>query len=175
MSKINYDLSKIRAIAFDVDGVLSPSVVPIDSDGNPRRMANIKDGYAMVQAIRHGLKLAIISGADTEPVRRRFELIGFTDIYLGQIDKLPVLRQWMQANGLAPEEVAYCGDDIPDILPMKHIGLSVAPRDADEAVKACARFISTVDGGHGVARELLQEIMMAQGIWPGTDNSAFGK
>ena len=79
MSKIDYDLTKIKGIAFDVDGVLSPSIIPVDDDGNPRRMANIKDGYAMVQAIRSGLKLAIISGADTAPVRRRFELIGSAD------------------------------------------------------------------------------------------------
>lgn len=175
MSKINYDLTRIRGVVFDVDGVLSPSVVPIDTDGNPRRMANIKDGYAFVQAIRSGLKLAIISGADTDPVRRRFELIGFTDIYLGHLEKLPLLEKWMNENGLTPDQVAYCGDDIPDILPMKHVGLPVAPRDADPDVKSVARFISTVDGGCGVARELLEEIMKAQGSWPVYDKMAFGK
>ena len=175
MSKIDYDLSKIKAIAFDVDGVLSPAVVPIDSDGNPRRMANIKDGYALVQAIRSGLKLAIISGADTEPVRRRFELIGFTDIYLGHIEKLPVLKAWMAENGLTPEQVAYCGDDIPDILPMRHVGLAVAPRDADPDVKSVATFISTAAGGCGVARELIEEIMKTQGTWPAADKLAFGQ
>lgn len=175
MSKIDYDLRKIKAIAFDVDGVLSPAVVPIDSDGNPRRMANIKDGYALVQALRNGLKLAIISGADTEPVRKRFELIGFNDIYLGHIEKLPVLYAWMDKNGLTSEQVAYCGDDIPDILPMRHVGLPVAPRDADPDVKAVAKFISTADGGYGVARELIEEIMKTQGTWPTSDKRAFGK
>ena len=174
MSKINYDLSKIKGIVFDVDGVLSPAIVPVDDDGNPRRMANIKDGYAMVQAIRSGLKLAIISGADTEPVRRRFELIGFKDIYLGHMEKLSVLKSWMGKNDLKPDEVAYCGDDIPDILPMRHVGLPVSPRDADPDVKAIARFISTAAGGHGVAREVLEEIMKAQGTWPRYDKSAYG-
>ena len=175
MSKIDYDLKKIKGIAFDVDGVLSPATVPIDSDGNPRRMANIKDGYAMVQALRHGLKLAIISGADTEPVRKRFELIGFNDIYLGHIEKLPVLCSWMEEKGPSPEQVAYCGDDIPDILPMVHVGLPVAPRDADPDVKAVARFISTVNGGCGVARELIEEVMKTQGTWPAADKRAYGK
>ena len=174
MSKIDYDLTNIKGIAFDVDGVLSPSIIPVDDDGNPRRMANIKDGYAMVQAIRSGLKLAIISGADTAPVRRRFELIGFKDIYLGHLEKLPVLESWMEANGLNPDEVAYCGDDIPDILPMRCVGLAVAPRDADPDVKGVARFISTVNGGHGVARELIEEVMKAQGTWPAADKLAYG-
>lgn len=63
MSKINYDLTKIKAVVFDVDGVLSPSTVPMSVDGIPERMANLKDGYAMVQAVKGGLHLAIISGA----------------------------------------------------------------------------------------------------------------
>lgn len=174
MSKINYDLSKIRGIAFDVDGVLSPDVVPVDTDGNPRRMANVKDGYAMVQALRAGLKLVIISGADTEPVRRRFELIGFKDIYLGHLEKLPVLKNWMAENGLAPDQVAYCGDDVPDILPMRHVGLPVAPANADPDVRAIARYIARADGGYGVARELIEEVMKAQGTWPAADALAFG-
>ena len=64
MSRINYDISRIRAVAFDVDGVLSPSTVPLSPEGIPERMANLKDGYAMVQAVKGGLHLAIISGAE---------------------------------------------------------------------------------------------------------------
>ena len=69
MSRINYDLGRIRAVAFDVDGVLSPAVVPLGPDGVPQRMANLRDGYAMVQAVKQGLQLAIISGADAPGVR----------------------------------------------------------------------------------------------------------
>lgn len=107
MSKINYDLTKIKAVVFDVDGVLSPSTVPMSVDGIPERMANLKDGYAMVQAVKGGLRLAIISGADDPRVEARFRLIGMTDIFLKCKAKLPILRKWMEDNGLQPEEVAY--------------------------------------------------------------------
>lgn len=168
MSKIAYDLSLIRGIAFDVDGVLSPAVVPLGENGIPRRMANLRDGYAMVCAIKAGLELALISGADTPEVRARFRNIGITEQYLGTGDKLQWLNEWMEKHNLSPEEVAYCGDDIPDIAPMKAVGLPVAPRDAAPENKAVARFISTAEGGYGVARELLEEILKVKGQWPGT-------
>ena len=71
MNKINYDLSKIKGIAFDVDGVLSPSTIPLHVGGEPMRMVNIKDGYAMQLAVKRGIRLAIITGGNTESVRKR--------------------------------------------------------------------------------------------------------
>ncbi len=173
MSKIPYPLDKIKAVVFDVDGVLSPTSIPMSDDGVPRRMANLKDGYAMVQALRRGLKIAIITGADTESVRKRMAMIGVTDFFAGQIDKLPVLTDWMAANGLSADEVAYVGDDVPDVAPMRHVGLPVTPADGSTDTKAVALYTTDATGGHGVARELLEEIMRAQGIWPG-ESQAFG-
>lgn len=166
MSKINYDLTQIRGIAFDVDGVLSPSTVPMSDDGVPQRMANLKDGFAMVQAVKCDLKIAIISGAETEGVRRRFESIGISDIYLGSFDKLPVLLQWMHQHGFAPSQVAFVGDDIPDLKPMHHVGLAVAPRDAAPEIKDIATYITCANGGYGVARELIEQVLRARGLWP---------
>lgn len=171
MSKINYNLKKIRAIAFDVDGVLSPSTVPMSPDGVPVRMANLKDGYAMVLAVRAGLHLAIISGAVTDAVRNRFANIGVQNIYLGNFEKLPVLEQWMNELGLNANEVAYVGDDLPDIPCLRRVGLAVAPADAAVEVRQCAHYISSANGGYGVGRELIEEIMKAQGIWPSTSAS----
>ncbi|MBJ2183260.1 MAG: HAD hydrolase family protein [Muribaculaceae bacterium] len=166
MSKIDYNITCIRAFVFDVDGVLSPTVVPMREDGRPARMANVKDGFAIKQAVRAGFKVAVISGADTEEVRRRMNIIGVDDVYLCVSDKLTVLKDWMQKRGLLPEEVAYAGDDVPDIPCMRYVGLSVAPRDADPMVRAISTHVSNIDGGYGVARELVQETMLAQGKWP---------
>ncbi|MDE6158323.1 MAG: HAD hydrolase family protein [Muribaculaceae bacterium] len=173
MSRINYDLSKIKAVVFDVDGVLSPSTIPMSPEGVPMRMANLKDGYAMQLAVKVGLKLAIISGADVPSIRGRFGVIGLTDIYLGASEKLPIFRKWLEANNLKPEEVAYVGDDIPDLPVMKACGLPVAPRDAATEVKAAAVFITGADGGYGVARELIEEILRVKGLWLSADK-AFG-
>lgn len=173
MSKIDYDLRLIRAVAFDVDGVLSPSTVPMAPDGTPCRMVNIKDGYAIHLAAKTPLKMAIISGGTGEPLRMRYLALGLKDIYLGCSDKLSVLNEWMDANNLSANEVAFVGDDIPDIPPMRKVGLAVTPRDAAPEVKAIARYITRAEGGMGVARELLEEIMKVNGTWM-ADSKAFG-
>ncbi|MDE6301583.1 MAG: 3-deoxy-D-manno-octulosonate 8-phosphate phosphatase [Muribaculaceae bacterium] len=168
MSKIPYQLDKIRAIVFDVDGVLSPSTIPVGDDGIPRRMANVKDGFSLVQAIRHGLKICIITGADTPGVRHRFEIIGIRpeDFFAGKMDKLPVLQAWMHENGLEPEEVAYVGDDLPDVAPMRFVGLPITPADGSFDTRQVALYITEAAGGHGVGREVIEEVMRARGIWP---------
>ena len=168
MSKIPYNLSKIRAIVFDVDGVLSPTTVPMSPEGVPQRMANLKDGYAMVTAIKNGLHLAIISGADTRSIIGRFAPIGLHDVYLGVLDKLPLLKEYMESKGLSPDEVAYIGDDIPDIPCLKHVGLAVTPRDGAQECKDVATYITLADGGYGVAREVVEEVLKAQNLWPVT-------
>ena len=72
MSKIDYDLTTIKAFVFDVDGVLSPGTVPMSADGLPMRMVNVKDGYALQLAVKHGYKIAIITGGYSEAVAMRF-------------------------------------------------------------------------------------------------------
>ncbi|MDE5607597.1 MAG: HAD hydrolase family protein [Muribaculaceae bacterium] len=165
MSKIDYQLDKIKGIVFDVDGVLSPSTIPLSADGVPTRMANIKDGYALQLAVKHGLKLCIITGADSEAVRVRYNSLGITDVYTKAGMKLPTLQKWMKANDLEADEVAYVGDDIPDYECMSFVGLPVAPADAAIDIKNIARYITSADGGYGVARELIEEILRDRGQW----------
>lgn len=173
MSKINYDLTKIKGIVFDVDGVLSPSTIPLGADGVPTRMVNIKDGYALQLAVKHGYKIAIITGADSEAVKKRFNALGITDVYLKASMKVPVLKEWMAEKGLSPENVAYVGDDIPDYEAMKIVGLSICPADAAIDIKNIAGYISKTNGGEGVGRDVLEEIMRVNGDWL-TSGKAFG-
>lgn len=170
---IDYDLTKIKGIVFDVDGVLSPSTIPLHPTGEPMRMVNIKDGYALQLAVKHGLLIAILSGADTQAIRERFQGLGVQDIYLGASMKLPVFEQWMAKHGLQPEQVAYVGDDVPDLQVMQRVGLPVAPADAAAECLAVARYVSPCAGGQGVGRDLLQQVMAAQGMWL-DDRHAFG-
>lgn len=165
MSRIDYDLTRIRAVAFDVDGVLSPSTVPLDHDGQPVRMVNIKDGYALQLAVKNGMRLAVITGAKTPAIIDRYRSLGLTDIFIGVSNKLPVYEKWIEDCDLAPDEVAYVGDDIPDLEIMRICGLGVAPLDAAPDIKEVARYISPVNGGYGVARDLLEQILRAHGKW----------
>lgn len=173
MSSIDYDLKKIRGLVFDVDGVLSPAVIPMYPTGEPMRMVNIKDGYAMQLAVKHGYKIAILTGGNTKAIDVRFRGLGITDVFLGASIKLPIMQQWMRDNGLAPDEVVYAGDDIPDMHCMAEVGLPVAPADAAAEVKAVAKYITQCIGGHGVARDVLEQVMKAQGQWL-DEKHAFG-
>lgn len=171
MSKIPYDLTLIKGVVFDIDGVLSPCVVPLGTDGNPQRMVNIKDGYALQLAVRKGLKLAVISGATGEGLEVRFTLLGIKDVFLRAGMKKAILESWMSHNGLLPEEVAYAGDDIPDRDCMELVGLPVAPADAAPEIISIARYVSPCNGGYGVGRDLIEEILRAQCLWPVTDKA----
>lgn len=173
MSSINYDLTRIKGIVFDVDGVLSPSVIPLHPNGEPMRCINVKDGYALQLAVKHGYKIAIITGGRTESVRKRFEGLGIEDVIMGASVKIVHFNDWLERSGLQPEEVIYVGDDIPDIEVMRIVGLSVAPADAAPEVKAVAKYISPRNGGYGIGREIVEQVMKAKGEWL-ADNRAFG-
>ncbi len=166
MSKTAFDLSKVRAVVFDIDGVLSPATVSLGEDGVPRRMANLRDGYAIQRAIQSGaLDICIISSADAPGLPERFRGLGIKDIYLNVGEKYDILRNWIERRGYLPEETAYVGDDIPDLRCMLFVGLPVAPADGASECREAARFITKAAGGYGVARELLELILKAKRMW----------
>ena len=172
MSSINYDLTRIKAFVFDVDGVLSREVIPLSPDGDPMRTVNIKDGYALQLAVKKGYHVAIITGAYTEAVRVRFSRLGITHIYLKSAIKIRDYQDFLSKTGVQPEEVMYAGDDIPDYGVMQLAGLPVAPADAAPEIKQIAKYISSRKGGEGVARDVIEQTLKAQGHWMGQE--AFG-
>ena len=172
MSSINYDLTRIKAFVFDVDGVLSREVIPLSPDGDPMRTVNIKDGYALQLAVKKGYHVAIITGAYTEAVRVRFSRLGITHIYMKSAIKIRDYQDFLSKTGVQPEEVMYAGDDIPDYEVMQLAGLPVAPADAAPEIKQIAKYISSRKGGEGVARDVIEQTLKAQGHWMGQE--AFG-
>lgn len=175
MSTINYDLTRIKAVLFDVDGVLSANVIPVSAEGEPLRTANIKDGYALQLAVKQGLAVGIITGGHTEAVRRRFLSLGlpYEDIYLASSIKIKDYEDFRKRHALQDEEIAYMGDDIPDMQVMQRCGLPCCPRDAVPEVKAVSRYISHAPGGYGCGRDLIEQVMRARGLWL-ADEHAFG-
>lgn len=172
MSTINYDLTKIRAFVFDVDGVLSRDVVSLHPNGDPMRTVNIKDGYAMQLAVKLGYQVAIITGGYTDSVRIRFERLGVQHIYMRSVVKINDYQDFLNKTGLKPEEVMYAGDDIPDYEVMRLAGLPVAPADAASEIKSIAKYISHKNGGDGIARDVIEQTLKAQGRW--MQGEAFG-
>ena len=170
---INYDLTKIRAMVFDVDGVLSAETIQQDCDGEPQRTVNIKDGYALRLAELMGLHVAIITGARVESIRRRYEYLGIKDIYLSCSVKVKTYEEFKQKYKLSDEEVLYMGDDIPDYEIMQLVGCPVCPQDAAPEIKAISTYISHLRGGYGCGRDVIEQVLKAQGKWM-ADNTAFG-
>ena len=172
MSTINYDLTKIKAFAFDVDGVLSADVLPLHPSGEPMRTVNIKDGYAIQLAVKRGYRLAIITGGRTEAVRLRFAGLGIEDLYMGSSIKIGDYRAFRDKHDLKDEEILYMGDDIPDLAVMQECGLACCPNDAAPEAKSVSQYISYAGGCYGCGRDVIEQVMKVQGNWMAGD--AFG-
>ncbi len=170
---INYDLRKIRAMVFDVDGVLSTETIALSLDGTPCRTVNIKDGYAMQLAVRMGLHVGIITGASVEAVARRYRGLGVEDIYLGAAVKVETYKQFINKYSLLDSEVLYMGDDIPDYEVMRRCGCPCCPADAVPEIKEVSLYVSHKEGGRGCARDVMEQVLRAQGKWM-ADRRAFG-
>ena len=170
---INYDLKKIKAVVFDVDGVLSACTVTMHPSGEPMRSVNIKDGYALQYAVKCGLLVAIITGGNTEAVRKRYENLGLKEVYMGASIKIREYEALKEKHGLKDEEILYMGDDIPDYQVMQMVGLPCCPADAAPEIKAISKYISPVKGGYGCGRDVVEQILKEQENWM-SDEHAFG-
>ncbi len=163
-----YDrILKIKAFTFDIDGVMTNGSILVAEDGDFLRTYSAKDGFGLRMAAMGGYKLGIITGAHSDTVEKRFRLFGFgsTDIYLSSKDKLTDFRRFCEKNGLKPEEVLYCGDDLPDAPVLSACGLGVCPADAMEEVRLCADYVSIFPAGARFVREVIEIVMRAQDTW----------
>ena len=170
---INYDLTAIKAIVFDVDGVLSRQTITLHPNGEPMRTVNIRDGYAIQYAVKRGLTIAILTGAKTESVRKRYEGLGVKDIFMGCSVKIDVYNRFLADHGFSDAEVMYMGDDIPDYEVMSRCGCSVCPKDACSDIKDISLYVSQYAGGDGCGRDVIEQVLRAKGQWM-SDAKAFG-
>jgi 3-deoxy-D-manno-octulosonate 8-phosphate phosphatase (KDO 8-P phosphatase) len=173
MANFKQLLSNVKAFVFDVDGVLSGSSISLHPNGEPMRMINIKDGYAIQYAVKRGYRIAIITGGNTKAVRTRFERLGVQDIYMESSIKTTDLQDFMQKYSLSSEEILYMGDDIPDYFVMTQVGVPTCPSDAASEIKAISIYISPFCGGEGCARDVIEQTMKIQNKWM-DDKVAFG-
>jgi 3-deoxy-D-manno-octulosonate 8-phosphate phosphatase (KDO 8-P phosphatase) len=158
-------MNDITTFIFDVDGVLTDGSVFVTNEGEILRTMNIRDGYAMKAAVESGYNVCIISGGSNEGVRVRLRNLGITDIHLGTPDKVETFREYMELYNIKPGQVLYMGDDIPDYHVMQLVGLPACPQDASPEIKNIATYISHVIGGHGAARDVIEQVMKVQGKW----------
>lgn len=160
-------LSKIKAFVFDVDGVMTDGTILALPDGDLLRTFDAKDGFAFRMASMHGYQLCAITGGSSESIRKRLVTCGFKteNVYIHSRNKILDFNDFCQRNNVAPEEVLYIGDDMPDVCVMELCGLAVAPADACSECIEVADYVSPRPGGKGCVRHSIEMVMKTQGTW----------
>jgi 3-deoxy-D-manno-octulosonate 8-phosphate phosphatase (KDO 8-P phosphatase) len=158
-------LHQITTFIFDVDGVLTDGSLHITTEGQMHRTMNVKDGFALKEAMNQGYHLCIISGGTDEGVRKRLQTLGVTDIYLGAHQKVEQLQAFLTKKDINPEQVLYMGDDLPDYPAMQMLGLPTCPQDAVKEIKEISKYISHKNGGKGCVRDVIEQVLKVQGKW----------
>ncbi len=155
----------IRMILSDVDGVLTDGTIEIDHDGNESKRFSTLDGYGIRCWKKAGYEFGLITGRKSPCVLRRAEDLGITIIRLGTFAKREAVEEIAAEAGLKLEQIAYIGDDMPDLPAIRAVGLGVTVPDAVQEVKDAADYITTRRGGYGAVREMNEQILRRQEKW----------
>ena len=155
----------IKLIFLDVDGTLTDGGIYLGNSGEELKKFNVKDGYAILNAQKLGIEFGIITGAESELLKKRAEKLNIKYLYQGISEKTAILDEIMQISGLQKEEIAYMGDDLNDIKIMKKSGFSGTPLDGVNEAKIIADFVSTKNGGEGAVREFIETILKRENLF----------
>jgi 3-deoxy-D-manno-octulosonate 8-phosphate phosphatase (KDO 8-P phosphatase) len=157
---------KVTTVIFDVDGVLTDGGIILDSSGAETKRFNVQDGSGLKYLRRSGYELAIISGRESSAVAARAANLGIEHVYQGAKRKIKAYEDLKRKLGVSDEQVAYVGDDLPDVPVMRQCALAVAVANARPEVRAVAHYVTSVGGGGGAAREAAEWLLKLSGKWP---------
>jgi len=157
---------RVRLLLFDVDGVMTDGTILLDADGRESKRFSIKDGTALVWARQAGLLTGVLSARSAAATTERARQLGMAIVRQQATDKAAAFAEILAEQQLEADAVAYMGDDLMDLPVLRQAGLSAAPADAAEAVRARVHFVSRLPGGAGAVRELIEAVLAAQGRWP---------
>jgi 3-deoxy-D-manno-octulosonate 8-phosphate phosphatase (KDO 8-P phosphatase) len=155
---------------LDVDGVLTDGSIMIDDHGVETKRFNVKDGLGIATWIKLGFEVAVITKRKSRvttgegALAHRCRELGIRHLIQGSADKAAALAEVSKTTGVPLEEMAYIGDDWPDLPALRRVGLPIAVADAAEEVRAAAKLIASRDGGQGAVREVIEQILIAKGM-----------
>lgn len=161
----------IKLVVLDVDGTLTDGKLYIDNMGNEMKAFDVKDGLAISQSIKQGIKFAIITGKTSKIVERRGKELGIQEIIQGSWNKIEDLEKILKKYDITFDETAYIGDDLIDLKPMKLCGFSACPKDSVNEIIEISDFVSTKNGGCGAVREILEFILKKENLWENIINN----
>ena len=160
--ELKHKLSKIKAVLMDVDGVMTDGSLTFFEDGCEIKTYNAKDGQGIVMLNKAGILTGIITARDNGTVRHRFKNLGMTKLYQGEKNKEKALDEFVKEFNVDYSEIAYMGDDLPDICVLKKVGLACCPKDAVADIVEISEFVSQYNGGRGAVRELCDLVLKSQ-------------
>lgn len=163
---------QIKLLICDVDGVFSDGRIYLGNNGEELKAFNTRDGYGVKALQAAGIDVAVITGRHSALVEQRMTSLKVKHIYMGQENKIAAYQQLLQTLNLTPEQVAFIGDDSPDLKVMKKVGLSISVPDGHPFVKRHADYITTLNGGFGAVREVCDLLLIAQNHFDEFDGSS---
>lgn len=153
------DSSSVTLVVFDVDGIFTDGRILIGPGGEEYKTFHTRDGHGVKRLLASGRQVAIISGRNAPAVNHRMAELGVKHVFQGCKDKLPVLRTLLKELGIALENVAYMGDDLPDLEVMQNVGLPVTVSDGAPEILAVASIVTRAAGGHCAVREFCDMLL----------------
>jgi 3-deoxy-D-manno-octulosonate 8-phosphate phosphatase (KDO 8-P phosphatase) len=164
-SVLSEKLKCIQLLLLDVDGVLTDGAIVYSHDGRETKIFNVKDGLGLRLAMEAGIKVGIVTGRKSPALDHRCRDLGIRYSFEGIQDKAKILDKIAEQTGVAPEQTAFIGDDLPDLSLMRRVGLSIAVADADKTVRKYADWTTSAAGGCGAVREVCEALLKARGEW----------
>lgn len=159
------NLKNIKAFVLDVDGVFTDGSVYLLPEGNMCRVMNVLDGYAVVKALKQNYKICVITGGDDPMVRHRINYLGIQDYFAKVSNKIENYEDFKAKYNLEDADILCMGDDLPDASMMQNAGIAACPENAVPEIKAISHYISPIQGGKGAVRDVIEQVMKAQGTW----------
>jgi len=153
---------RIKMIIMDVDGVLTDGRIILGSTGEELKNFYVQDGQGIDLALQKGLVIALVSGRRSEVVKRRAKELKISEVHQNISEKIKIYRKILKKYSLKDKEVAYIGDDLGDIPPLRKAGLAISPVNGVEKVKGIVHYVTRASGGRGAVREAIDIILKAQ-------------
>jgi len=158
-------LKDIEAVITDVDGVLTDGSIVMGEQGETKSF-NVRDGMGIRLLQRVGIKVGVLTGRASQAVRNRVRELDIDVLKMGRMDKQTALNEIALELGVALDRMAYIGDDLPDLAPIRLAAVGFCPSDAVAEALAAADYVVPIPGGAGVVRHVAELILKAQGHWP---------
>lgn len=156
---------KIRLVIFDVDGILTSGTLTYDPNGISYKNFHVHDGQGIKFLKQTGIEIGIITACKSDMVKRRMQDLNIAHVYQGQSEKLAAYENLKQKLQISDEEIAYAGDDLPDLPILKRVGLSITVPNAPKIIQQHVFWVTNKKGGKGAAREICDMIMQAQNTY----------